>query len=274
MKSITDVRALALLLLVAIFVATSIPAAYAGGCCHHGPPGPPGEQGPPGPQGEQGQPGQDGRDGEVPIEWFQQINHWNTEIREAAAAMTALNAPPPFEQQFRITGNVSHVHGKTGYGVGYSRRFTNDAIASLAVGHSGSETAVQGSFGFEFGGSRDKRLSAADISLGVSPSEPVSYEPPPGQVLVPDDEYATLLLAQASQEDVEDHLEQSEYRYIQQQEALDRLSKEDQEKAKEVERLKLEAAALRAEKEREKERRANARLKLKDKADGPKDDHQ
>ena len=134
-----------------------------------GPPGPPGEQGPPGPAGPQGETGpmgpqgEQGPMGEVPEDWIEQVNYnyettnrWYQSAREVAAAHAAMQVHLPQHQKSRLTFSGSYLNNTTGIGVGYAYMMDNDSrtALTLSVGHSGDETAVRGSVGFEFGGPR------------------------------------------------------------------------------------------------------------------------
>ena len=69
-------------------------------------------------------------------------------------------------------------------------------------------------------------------------------------------------------ESVEDHLEQSEYRYAQQQNQIDALQAEHENDEAEIERLKQEAAALRERQEADEELRESVRQRILDKRKG------
>jgi hypothetical protein len=128
----------------------------------------------------------------------------------------------PQEQHSRLTIGMSRVDGKSGIGIGYAYMLKdeNRAALTIAVGQSGSETTVQGGFGFEFGGSRKMSLP-----------EPVAAEPEPapepiGQVVLTEEEYETLLMAQVQQEELDEQRELAETRYAQQQSLIDELRDE------------------------------------------------
>lgn len=243
-------------------------------CSQPGPPGPPGEQGPPGPAGPPGADGADGadgkdgrdgidgidgkdgrdgidgvagRNGEVPQEWITNVNRLYKESREYMAAMAAMHTDLPQDQKHRLTVNVSGFGETTGVGFGWAYMLKGDrrSAVSLAVGVSGDETAVRGSFGFEFGG--DRRIEVAPAMLEPEPA-PI----PTGKMLVSEDEYDKLVLMAENSEDIEEHIEQTEYRYAQQQSLIEDLQEqvaEHEDDQEELDRLKREAAALRAKQE-------------------------
>jgi hypothetical protein len=83
-----------------------------------------------------------------------------------------------------------------------------------------------------------------------------------GKVLIPEEEYENLLMAQVQQEEVE----QVQDKLAQQQGLIEELQKEVEEaedQTKELERLKREAARLRAAQEAEKKEDAETREKFK-----------
>lgn len=94
-------------------------------------------------------------------------------------------------------------------------------------------------------------------------SIPGSNEPvPSGQVIIPEDEYETLMMAQVQQED----LELLEDKYSKQQNLIDELQEEiaehDNDQA-EIDRLKRESAALRAAQKAEEKKREDIQAKFK-----------
>lgn len=184
-----------LLLLISLLAMSTAFATNDGNECgkHHshpdcdqvGPSGPPGPPGPQGEQGEQGVPGRDGtngidgKDGVVPTEWITEtrnsyitINKWYDVARDAAAAQAAMQNYLPQEQKSRLTVSMSRLNGVTGVGVGYAYKMDDERNSALtmSVGHAGSETAIRGSFGFEFGGSRKIDIPAVMMAPDPEPS--------------------------------------------------------------------------------------------------------
>lgn len=157
-------------------------SAPADATCKYGCKGPPGEDGQDGidgkdgkdgadgKDGQDGRDGIDGKDGEVPEEWitevrnyntntvnqFNTLNKWNKSIREAAAASASMQVNLPQDKASRLTFSMADIDGQTGVGAGYAYMLDNDSnlAFTLAVGQSGSETAIRGGVGFEFGGER------------------------------------------------------------------------------------------------------------------------
>lgn len=218
-----------------------------------GPPGPPGPQGPPGPMGPQGPKGDPG---EVPTEWitetrteFQTIRNWRDEMREAAAAQAAMETHLPQYMKSRLHLNMATVEGKTAIGFGFAYMLDNDRNAGLtfAMGHSGGETAARASFGFEFGDDRPMKVDMSHLAPAAAP-EPVLEN---DVVYVSQEEYDQMMMAQVSKEELEELAEMQEYRYAQQQNLIDSLKAEHEDKQAEIERLKQEAARLRAEQKKQ-----------------------
>jgi len=210
--------------------------------------------------GVDGRDGRDGVDGEVPTEWLIETRHWYKEIREAAAATAAMQVHLPQDQKSRLTASMSSVAGSTGVGLGYAYMFDNERNSALtvAVGFAGSETAIAGSFGFEFGGKRRFEIPVAAIAPKAAPPDPI----PAGSVVITESEYDDLLVAQVAQEDFEEHAEQTEYRYAQQQSLIEALQEEVDDfesEADEIERIKREQAVLKAAEEERAKRRAAVR---------------
>jgi hypothetical protein len=154
------------------------------GCMYPGEEGPPGEdgqdgeQGPPGPQGPAGPQGPQGPPGEIPTDWINQVNNnhstvnnWYRSAREVIAAQTAMQNHLPQDQHSRLTGGVSRIGNTTGYAIGYSYMMKGDrnTAFTVAVGRAGSETAVRGSVGFEFGGQRKMTLPVSEIRYSAPP---------------------------------------------------------------------------------------------------------
>jgi hypothetical protein len=173
----------------------------------------------------------------------------------------------PQDQSQRLTVGVARLHNTTGYSLNYAYMMDNErnSALTLSVGQAGDETAVRGSFGFEFGGKRSMKmdLSGVNAYAVTEPAEPeVVYATPPGQVALSETEYEALLMAQVQEEE----LEQLEDRYAQQQSLIEELQKEmdshDVDEA-ELERLKRQAAQLAAEQEARKQSEADYRARAK-----------
>jgi hypothetical protein len=176
----------------------------------------------------------------------------------------------PQHQSQRITFSGVRINNTTGVGVGYAYMLDSDnrTALTLSVGHAGDETAIRGSVGFEFGGDRRMKIDMSELVPVTPTPTPTTYEPPPGTVLIYADELEELELMAQSSEEVEDHLEQAEYRYAQQQNQIDALEAEHEEDAAEIERLKQEAAALRERQEADEELRESVRQRILDKRKG------
>ena len=240
------------------------PAGPVGPVGPRGPSGPSGPVGPVGPQGPQGERGPIGPPGEVPIEWITNVNHWTEEIRESAAALAAMQNPLPQDQVSRVTFGMSRLNGETGLGVGYAYKMDDErnSAVTLSVGRSGDETAVRGSFGFEFGGTR--KISMANFEYPNKLEEDTDMLVGAGMVTIPEEEYEALLMAEVTEEEFEEQKQVVEDRFakydnliIAQQEEIVYLREEaaaHEDDQEELERLKQEAAALRA-KEAEREAR-------------------
>ena len=226
-----------------------------------------GEQGIQGERGERGLTGERGPAGEIPTEWITETRTWYKEIRETAAAMSAMQVYLPQDQVSRLTGGMSHVGGTTGFGIGFAYMLDNDnnSAFTLAVGHAGSETAVQGSFGFEFGGSRKMSVDMSHLynEQAIAPEpEPVAT----GMIQVSEDEYNDLMVQAVQKEEFEEAVERGEYRYAQQQSLIEELQEqvaEHEDDDEKLERLKQEAAALRAAQEAEEIKQADIRAQFK-----------
>ena len=106
---------------------------------------------------------------------------------------------------------------------------------------------------------------------------------PTGQVIITEEEYNGLLLAQVQQEELDEVREQAEYRYAQQQNLIDHLEAEledHEDNLEELERLKQEAAELAANQQAQQaysddiRARARARLEAREEQgeDGDEDD--
>jgi hypothetical protein len=218
----------------------------------------------------------------VPTEWITEVrnyrtinNNWWQQARDYAAAEAAMQNFLPQHHSQRFTVGASRIHNTTGMSVNYAYMLDreNRSAFTVSVGRAGSETAVRGSFGFEFGGDRRMKIDMAHLAPEPA-AAPAPYEPPAGQALVDEDEYQALLVAQESAEQANDWHEQAEYRYAQQQSLIEELERDHDLKEEELAQLKREAAALRAKEEADEERRAKVRQLLKDKGDGSKGDSQ
>jgi len=224
-----------------------------------GPQGKPGPRGLTGSQGERGPQGSQGMQGIQGIQGIQGLpgvvdQGWYEEIREAAAASAAMQVHLPQDQVSRATFGMSRLNGETGLGVGYAYMVDDEhnTALTLSLGQSGSETAIRGTVGFEFGGKRH-------IELPPIVDEPEPEAVPIGMISIHEDEYEELLLMADNVERVEEHIQETEYLYVQQQQQLEELQSQVEEHAddqEEIEKLKLEAAAL-----RKKEEEREARLK-------------
>ena len=253
-------------LLVCLFVYGSEAMASGGDDCrkaHHqcghedgeqGPPGPAGPQGPPGEDGQDGEPGPpgptgppgpQGPPGEIPTEWIitvnnnhSTVNKWYQSAREVIAAQTAMQVHLPQDRHSRMTGGISRIGNTTGYAIGYAYMMDNDrnTAFTVAVGMAGSETAVQGSVGFEFGGQRRMELPPVEKLIYMPAAEPAAAAP--NGVVVPFDEYDELLAQAASAEDIEEYAEQAEHRYVQQQHLIEALEKDHDDDQEEIDALK------------------------------------
>lgn len=218
--------------------------------------------------GIDGKDGRDGKDGEVPTEWITNVNKLYDDSRSYSAAMAAMRVDLPQYQQSRLTFSGSRVAGRTGIGVGYAYMLDNENNAGLtiAVGRAGSETAIQGSFGFEFGGDRPMRFDISHLIPEPAPMaapEPVLEE----MVIVADESWsADELVAQLTDEQYEDLKSQiqdndEDYAMVEQRQVQQAMVIESQ--ADELARLKREAEALKAEQEARKKAEAEAQEKFK-----------
>lgn len=131
------------------------------------------------------------------------------------------------------------------------------------------------------GDGREEKARACHEQMRNMMSQPGSDEPvPTGQVIIPEDEYESLLLAQVQQEELDEQRELAEYRYAQQQNLIDALQEDHEDDQAEIDRLKREAAELRAAQEAEAQEDADireqfrARLRAREEAgeDGEEDD--
>jgi hypothetical protein len=240
------------------------------GCGDAGPQGEQGEQGPPGEQGErgdtgpQGEQGEQGPPGEVPIEWITETRNWHEIIRDAAAAEAAMQVHLPRDQTSRMTFGMSRMHSVTGFAVGYAYMLDNEqnSALTLAVGRAGDETAVKGSFGFEFGGERRMQIPA----ITTAP-EPV----PTGMVQIPIEEYDNLLMAQVQEEEFEEQQQMVEEKFTQYDHLLQAQQEEHERDDAEIERLKREAAESRAADKKRAAKRAAVRERYAEKAEENKE---
>ena len=171
----------------------------------------------------------------------------------------------PQDRQSRITFGISKVSNTKGVSVGYAymRDDDNNAAFTVAIGRAGSETAIQGSFGFEFGGSRIPAFKAVPELALAAPAIP------DGTRNIPEEEYASLLMAQVQQEELEEYAQQSDDRYAEQRVLIDAMQDEldaRESGIEDIERLKREQAAIKAADEARAARRAAVREKLLKKA--------
>ena len=136
-----------------------------------GPPGEPGEpgpQGPPGPEGPPGPAGPPGPQGEPGVVDYERVNrlvnetyyHRLGDFGKTIAASEAIQIHLPQVQDHRVTFGVSSFDGHSGMGIGYA--FMNeDAVAfTVGLGTAGGDTVGKASVGFEFGGSKNRPLTA------------------------------------------------------------------------------------------------------------------
>jgi hypothetical protein len=205
----------------------------------------------------------------VPTEWITETRYKYDIIRDYMAAEAAMETHLPQYMNQRAHFNVSHVHGRTGIGFGYAYMLDNDnnAGVTFSMGHAGGETAARASFGFEFGGDRPMRFDLSHLEPAAAPTpepEPI----PAGMVLVYADELEDLQLMADSSEDIEEHIEQTEYRYAQQQSLLEELQREHDDDEAEIEQLKQEAAALRKRQESDEALRESVRQRILEKRKG------
>jgi hypothetical protein len=301
-KLVVSLRSFLIMVIIASAVAVVATNAYADndddctGNPHHCSGGPPGPAGPPGADGQDGTDGQDGADGEsivgpkgdtgatgatgargepgsIPEEWltttntsinnnYDIANKWFQSLKDVAAAQAALRVDLPQNQKSRLTLTASDVANTTGFGIGYAYMFADDKNSSvtIAFAKAGSETAIQGSFGFEFGGSRIPVFEAAPEVTMIEP------ELPAGTRVIPETEYATLLMAQVQQEEFEDAVRAGNERHAQQQSLISDLQKEVKEfesESESIERLKQEAARIAAEQESRKLAEAVSKAKFR-----------
>ncbi len=250
-----------------------------------GPAGPPGPQGPPGEDGLDGVDGQDGRDGidgkdgEVPMEWitnttntFTTHNKWIQAARDAAAAQAAMQVHLPQDQSSRMTFGMARINETTGYSLNYAYMLDNERNSALtfSVGQAGDETAVRGSFGFEFGGQR--RMEIPDLSavynqaaIAPEPEPEPEPEPVPEGIYISEAEYDELLLAQVQQEEFEEQQQMVADKFAQYDSLIVERLEEHAKDDAEIARLKAEAEALRAADEARAVNRAKVRESIESK---------
>lgn len=150
------------------------------GCSYPGDQGPVGPVGPAGPQGDKGDKGDKGDQGprgpvgpmgpqgpagEVDYERVTRLineSSWTriTRMGKYVAATEAIQIHLPQQQDHRVTFGFSSFDGHGGMGVGYA--FMNkDAVAfTFGLGTAGGETVGKASIGFEFGGTKNRPLTA------------------------------------------------------------------------------------------------------------------
>jgi len=111
----------------------------------------------------------------------------------------------------------------------------------------------------------EKMTEMLGVAVGGS-----DQQVPTGYVLMDEGEHDALLLAQVQQEDIDEYVEQAEFRYGQQQSLIESLRDEIdeyQDGSEDIERLKREAAALREAEKAASARRAAVRAKIESKRD-------
>ena len=94
---------------------------------------------------------------------------------------------------------------------------------------------------------------------------------PTGFIAVPQEEYDNLLMAQVQQEELDEAIEQTEYRFAQQQNLIEELKEDHADDDEELERLRREVAAQKKQMEEEAARRAAVREKILEKRDAEGD---
>jgi len=225
--------------------------------------------------GKDGRDGIDGKDGVVPTEWITNTNNtfnihnkWIQSARDALAAQTAMQVFLPQDQTQRITFSGAKINNTTGVGVGYAYMFDNErnSALTLSVGRAGDETAVRGSFGFEFGGSR--RIEMPTIAPEPEPIQPAPV--PTGMIQIDEAEYSDLMAQAVQKEEFEEAVELGEYRHSQQQSLIEELKLEiakHETDDEDIDRLKQEAAALRAAQEAEEKKQSDIRAQFKRRLD-------
>ena len=162
-----------------------------------------------------------------------------------------------------MTGGISRIGNTTGYAIGYAYMMDNDrnTAFTVAIGMAGSETAVQGSVGFEFGGDRKMTVPVVETRYIEVPAPAA---PPPNGVVVPYAEYDQLIAQAANAEEVEEHAAQSAYRYTQQQHLIEALEKDHDDDQAEIDALKKKVDDAVVDRDA---RRAAVRAKLADKSE-------
>ena len=201
--------------------------------------------------GADGKDGRDGIDGKVPTEWITNVNTLFDESRDYAAAAAAMRVDLPQYQKSRLTVSSSLVNGRLGMGFGYAYMIDDEMNSglTLSVGHAGSETAIQGSYGFEFGGTRGMRVDMSSIAPSRAPivliAEPVP-EPEPEP-----ERYTEVLIQQQVMEIM--HVEDIEQVQMAQVGMDARLQQLEQTREEDAERLAAYAAK---QKQKEEEKQA------------------
>ena len=180
------------------------------GCGYEGQDGKDGVDGQDGVDGMDGRDGIDGKDGEIPTEWinetrnyYENTNKWYRAVRDVAAAQAAMQVHLPQQQKSRLTFSGAYIGNTTGVGVGYAYMMDNErrTALTLSLGHAGDETAVRGSFGFEFGG--DRRIVIPKV-MPVFVTEPELEERAQvfrAQQSTQDSQLDTVQMAQVNLED-------------------------------------------------------------------------
>lgn len=135
-----------------------------------GPMGPQGEQGPMGPQGEQGPAGPMGPMGPPGVVDYEEVNKFinNTyysrfgDWGKHVAATEAIQIHLPQIQDHRLTLGMSSFDGHAGLGIGYAYMMESENAAAITVGlgTAGGDWVGKASVGFEFGGAKNRPLTA------------------------------------------------------------------------------------------------------------------
>lgn len=113
---------------------------------------------------------------------------------------------------------------------------------------------------------KDTEQCVRDVHAG-----PIEEPVPTGFIAVPQEEYDNLLMAQVQQEELDEAIEQTEYRFAQQQNLIEELKEDHADDDEELERLRREVAAQKKQMEEEAARRAAVREKILEKRDAEGD---
>jgi hypothetical protein len=81
---------------------------------------------------------------------------------KTVAATEAIQIHLPQQQDHRVTFGVSSFDGHAGVGVGYAHMLESDnaTAVTIGLGTAGGDWVGKASFGFEFGGSKNRPLTA------------------------------------------------------------------------------------------------------------------